>query len=410
MEIHLIAKFLILFFTFARSYINGKEIQKRINSGRSLVGGGTHQTKTKLKVYLHIGPHKTATSSIQHSIHHIRDDLMKKGICWPSFTNKREWLVPIPHKAVNELALDLAERSEVTPSILHATQKCFHQNLSVILSGEQFCVLNHSQITLLKDAILSVVPSGMEIEFKVIMFYREWLSRFYSFFGEIARTPRFVNNSTRLSYMSSFSRYLHHFFDYGEDITELNTLELANRYKSVFGKESLVIVDYDGMKASGKSVISLFLCDIMKIDCSHVKIEKSVKNKQSHMGYLHLAYLVYYDVNAAGLSLCNRDTWTYNFIDYYQNIDLQVPMVRNHVRFLHQHAKEVDTKFRREYGAEMLHSNQSAPLETIDNFVAVELDEAFVMSSSHWRGFFQRERERLKKEGKLCTSLSGFVI
>eukprot|EP01040_Poterioochromonas_malhamensis_P009968 gene9968-10832_t len=407
-EIHLIAKFLVLFFTFARSYINGKEIQKRINSGRSLVGGRTHQKK--LKVYLHIGPHKTATTSIQHYLYHIRDELMKKGICWPSFTNKREWLAPQPHKAVNELAFDLAERSEVTPSILHATQKCFHRNLSVILSAEQFCVLTHPQITLLKDAILSVAPSGIEIEFKVIMFYREWLSRFYSFFGEIARTPRFVNNSTRLSYMSSFSRYLHHFFDYGEDITELNTLALTNRYKSVFGKESLVIVDYDGMKASSKSVISLFLCDIIKIDCSNVKIEKSLKNKQSHMGYLHLAYLVYYDVHAAGFSFCNRDTWTYNFIDYYQNIDLQVPMVRNHVRFLHQHAKEVDNEFRQEYGTGMLHSNQSATLKTIDNFVEQELDEVFVLSSAHWREFFKTERERLNKEGKLCTSLNGFVI
>eukprot|EP01040_Poterioochromonas_malhamensis_P009967 gene9967-10831_t len=396
--------FFILLFAFTKFHVNGKEFQKSGHSGKGFIDGETFETKTKLKVYLHIGPHKTATTSIQHYLYHIRDDLMKKGICWPSFTNKREWLVPIPHKSKNELALDLIEKNEVTPSVLHATQKCFHQNSSVILSGEKFCVLNHPQITLLKDAILSVVPSGMEIEFKVIMFYREWLSRFYSFFGEIARTPRFVNNSTRLSYMSSFSRYLHHFFDYGEDITELNTLALANRYKSVFGKESLVIVDYDGMKASGKSVISLFLCDIMKIDCSHKNDDSTENHRRSHMGYLHLAYLVYYDVHAAGFSFCNRDTWTYNFIDYYQNIDLQVPMVHNHVRFLHQHAKEVDNEFRREYGAGMICSNQSATLQTIENFVAVELDEAEVMSSAHWHGFLQAERKRLKEEGKLCNA------
>eukprot|EP01040_Poterioochromonas_malhamensis_P013867 gene13867-15297_t len=394
--------FLIVSFAFILFSGNGKEIQQTDDSRRNLVDKETHQTKTQLKVYLHIGPHKTATTSIQHYLYHIRDDLMKKGICWPSFTNKREWLAPQPHKAVNELAFDLAERSEVTPSILHATQKCFHRNLSVILSGEKFCALNHSQITILKNAILSVVPSDIEIEFKVIMFYREWLSRLYSLFGQGARTPPFVNNSTKLSYMSSFSRYLYHFFDDGEN-TELNTLELANRYKSVFGKDNLVIVDYDGMKASNKSVTSLFLCDIMKIDCSSVTDESTERNQQSHMGYLHLAYLVYYDVHAAGFSFCNRDTWTYNFIDYYQNIDLQVPMVRNHVRFLHQHAKEVDNEFRKEYGTEMLHSNQSATLQTIDNFVAVELDEAVVLSSAHWREFFQRERERLKSEGKLCN-------
>eukprot|EP01040_Poterioochromonas_malhamensis_P012346 gene12346-13498_t len=364
--------------------------------------------KTKLKVYLHIGPHKTATTSIQHNLHNIRDDLMKKGICWPNFTNKREFLVSRAHKSLNELALDLIEKNEVTPSILHATQKCFHQNSSVVLSAERFSVLKHSQITMLKDVILSVVASDVEIEFKVIIFYREWLSRLYSFFGQCSRTPPFVNNSTRLSYMSSFSRYLYHFLDYGENNTELNTLALANRYKSVFGKESLVIVDYDGMKASNKSVISLFLCEIMKIDCSPVT-ESTERNQQSHMGYLHLAYLVYYDVHAAGFSFCNRDTWTYNFIDYYQSIHLQVPMVRNHVRFLHQHAKEVDNEFRREYGAAMLHSNQSATLETIYNFVAVELDEAVVLSSAHWRGFFQRERERLKSEGKLCNG-SGTLL
>eukprot|EP01040_Poterioochromonas_malhamensis_P012345 gene12345-13497_t len=365
--------------------------------------------KTKLKVYLHIGPHKTATTSIQHNLHNIRDDLMKKGICWPNFTNKREFLVSRAHKSLNELALDLIEKNEVTPSILHATQKCFHQNSSVVLSAERFSVLKHSQITMLKDVILSVVASDVEIEFKVIIFYREWLSRLYSFFGQCSRTPPFVNNSTKLRYMSSFSRYLYHFFDYGKNNTELNTLALANRYKSVFGKDSLVIVDYDGMKASNKSVTSLFLCDIMKIDCSPVTDETTERNQQSHMGYLHLAYLVYYDVHAAGFSFCNRDTWTYNFIDYYQSIHLQVPMVRNHVRFLHQHAKEVDNEFRREYGAAMLHSNQSATLETIYNFVAVELDEAVVLSSAHWRGFFQRERERLKSEGKLCNG-SGTLL
>eukprot|EP01040_Poterioochromonas_malhamensis_P023314 gene23314-28545_t len=115
----MIVFFLILFFAFTEFHVNGKEFQKSGHSGRGLIDGETYQTRTKLKVYLHIGPHKTATTSIQHYLYHIRDDLMKKGICWPSFASKREWLVPIPHKSKNELALDLIEKNEVTPSILH---------------------------------------------------------------------------------------------------------------------------------------------------------------------------------------------------------------------------------------------------------------------------------------------------
>lgn len=351
---------------------------------------------SKLTIFLHVGPHKTGSSHIQYYLTKVRQNLMERGICWPSLSNIS---TSYSHKALSSLAFDLRSKDQANPQILQEVTKCLTRGLSVIISAEDLCNLDEEEIFILRDALIHLIPSQVKIQFQVIIYYREWISRMYSTYAEETRKS--------LGKGISFSRHLFIYYDKFYNSAQMNTLLLARRYQKVFGMRNLVIIDYDGVNAARKDIAYVFVCDVLKTLCTESEglNEKALReNRKPNIPFLHLVYLVQRHIQARGNTVCKfDDSFISETMRYFVTRKLSPPIIRSDVAFLHPLSRAFDIEFRKEFEAIIRYSNQSATWESINQFYAEEIDEQTFYFDHGWIKFLNFEFDRLKRSGRLCT-------
>jgi hypothetical protein len=337
-------------------------------------------------VFIHVGPPKTGTTHIQtYLMKHIRY-LNSFKFCYPSAFLETE-------KAFRFLAFDLHMNKNLSAHKA-LINKCVVKQMNIFISAENLAPLNETKLEVLK----TLFPQGSTIY--IIIAYREWLSRMYSHYTEEAKV-----NLYRAGPISSFL-----YEDYGNIVNsplEYDMKHMVDRFVAVFGWNNTMVVDYHGVMSSGKDLVYVFLCEIVKVLCfktRYMNIKTTHENKRPNEKYIHLIALLRDYIHFHGYRFCRIKIGEFSrtLLAYYNELKPNPPTKISHLTLLYPYSQALDEKFRNKYGSVMLYNNQTAALSSMQKLEAVEINEREFYSDPTWKEWLQKELERLLRNKKIC--------
>lgn len=196
------------------------------------------------KFIVHVGPHKTGTSSLQEALFHNRDQLLAQGYDYPEFGR---------HPAMRHLpghhgiAHSLQQRQELPAGFAEALKQLSGDH-RVIFSSESFANLNPSGVQLLLQAL---GPGNVEI----IYYARRWEQLLPSVWQEL------VKHGTSLSYLE----FLNHQTSAPMASGYLNYMNVLDRWDGAAGANRLRIFSYDNLRAEGLDIVQHFCTRVLGV-------------------------------------------------------------------------------------------------------------------------------------------------
>jgi hypothetical protein len=345
-----------------------------------------------LKIYVHIGPHKTGSTHIQTYLEENWQSLEKENICIPSSVHSAK------NFAVLAGSLDYYPADEI-PELpeLKEIQNCLKKKMNVVISTENFSGLQPDKVVSLKNWLEKAVQ-GQEVEVKIIFYYREWLNSMYSVYFEIQK--QFQDTG-----VTTFSEFF--------TMNNVTTDRFSNEFKvqnfvQVFGEENMIIVDYYGVEAAKKDVAYVFVCEVMGVYCKEATElnngKASQENSHFDMVYLHYMYLLEIYLNTHFMRRCVFDTnslyWEVSDL-YARNIPF--PTKVSHFDFYHDLAVEKDKKFQEKYKQRFLYGNHAINVQKINDFHVDELNVIAFYKDPKWELFMKEETVRFIQQGLICV-------
>ena len=180
---------------------------------------------------IHIGPHKTGTTYLQHAFTRLRPELAERGVIYPE-----QWGGRHGHHA-------LAMAIEGCDASLPAAFEAFHRPdvQTVLLSSETLAFASDADVGRL-HALLGGEPA-------ILVFYcRRWSELIPSSWHEIVKhgslitMPEFVLGCLSDPPASSLVNFAH----------------VLDRYAKVFGASALRVVSYNGVLEAGQDLFTHF--------------------------------------------------------------------------------------------------------------------------------------------------------
>ncbi len=243
-----------------------------------------------MKIFLHIGTHKTGSTALQSFLHNNRQQLLSKGVYYAETANDLTG-----HQSIAWMIRD-GEIAQAKDFILQQLSKAQEHNCdSLVLSSEEF------EFTHDVKRVASVLPLPTEI----ILFLRRQDDYLESEYGQHLRM-----------YNIRFTGDIYQFYMYHNLFNRFNYQFIANRWQKHFPKESFHIVNYD--EAKKHNIFDTFF-KIICTDRNHlITVGETYKNVGlSAQAYVYLARLnemsLSYDQHHRGLSILksyfpNKDT------------------------------------------------------------------------------------------------------
>jgi hypothetical protein len=344
-----------------------------------------------VKVYLHVGPHKTGSTHVQKFILTHLKELKEAGFCFPSTK-------PIQNKSISRLTLalhttgNLTQLRQVISDCLEGKDNQPKEN--IFMTAENIAALSATQLEVLK----SLFPVDSKIV--IMLAYREWLNRMYSQYTQISKVNILLS--------APFSSFL--FDDYGHltYYQSFNMISLIQKFEKVFGSENIRLLDYYGITAEGKDIVHGYFCEIMNILCSSTSLlnkDKSLITYENVKPFGHLIHLIsivrdyIFSQGYVFLSRLSLATFTKKLVANY-TIDpflSYLPTKKSRSLLLHPYAIQTDTHFRAEYGRKMLYSNATAAMEAMKTVEPVEIDIKIFFRNKKWIKWLGDELQRIKK-------------
>jgi hypothetical protein len=344
-----------------------------------------------LKIYVHIGAHKTGSTHIQTYVEANWENLEKENICIPSATHSAKNFASLAGAFASfpiEKLQDMPEFKEI--------QNCLQKKMNVVLSTENFSTLNADKVVALKNWLVKAAE-GHEVEVKIILYYREWLNYVYSVYFELQK-----------QYQTGVTTFSEH-FAMNNITTEVNSYEFkAQNYIKAFGEENMIIVDYYGVQASNKDIAYVFVCEIMGVYCHQAAELNNGKASQenSHLDlvYLHYIYLLDLYLNSHLMRRCVLDVkFIYWEISGLAGRKIQFPTKVSHFDFFRELAIQRDLDFRETYKKNFLYGNRDANVQKIHDFHVDEMDVIAFYKDPKWIVFMRDETARYIKQGVICA-------
>lgn len=201
----------------------------------------------KKKLFLHIGTHKTGTTSLQFFLDKNREDLLTQGFCYPQIA----WY----HHAQHMLAFQL---QNVCPDHMPQPENNIWKHLNeiiessscenVILSSEEFSVIDKSAIEKLKNYL-------KKFEVKIIIYLRSQVDLFESMYNQQVKDWKSPRKEPIQFFLTQPDK-LYPKFNYFENL---------KNWVEFFGKDNIIVKGYEG-----SNTIDSFL-NIVGIDKSKIK-------------------------------------------------------------------------------------------------------------------------------------------
>jgi len=232
---------------------SGSSFNLKIISGKFAKSDRLENNKT---IYIHIGPHKTGTTTIQHALFSNEDRLLQAGILCPksgrSFPSSA---------AIHNLGFEsLSYKRKFDPK--YGTWKDLRKEIDhsegiqkVILSSEVLSVLDLNKIKYIKKILKNY-------NFKIVAYLRRQDEAIQSTWVE------HVRNAGQKPIIDSFYDWLEK-FNYSFGNTDY--LNIVSKWERVFSKENIILRIFDPPHFSGSLFNDfLLLCDENILDLKKV--------------------------------------------------------------------------------------------------------------------------------------------
>lgn len=200
--------------------------------------------KDKRKVYLHVGPHKTATTAIQKSLQRNTKVLSSNNLSYPLlgevFTGKDY----ISDKSYDEFAhhhFCEALKKDNQGFVFEFIEKLKKIETDAVISSENFVFLQDDKVAALADLL---------DDFDVQVIY----TKRYCADLLVSNWQENVKHGSFLSWSQYFFQHIHKPFS----SNVLNSLLVLDRYRKAFGQDAITIIDYQQFDQDNKSIISGF--------------------------------------------------------------------------------------------------------------------------------------------------------
>jgi hypothetical protein len=342
-----------------------------------------------LKIYVHIGTHKTGSTHIQTYLEKNWQNLEKENICIPSSTHSAKNFAPLA--SLFDRRQEIPETAELTE-----IQNCLQKKMNVIISTENFSTLKAEKVVMLKNW-LEKASQGHEVEVKIILYYREWLNYMYSLY--------FEKQKIYLTGVTTFSE----FFAMNNVTSDEFSYEVKTRnFVKAFGEENMIIVDYYGVEAAQKDIAYVFVCEVMGVYCSEATELNTGKATQENphldLVYLHYLYLLDIYLNTHFMRRCVVDTrFLYWEVAGLTKRKIEFPTKVSHFDFYRDFAIEKDKSFQEKYKQRFLYGNHAVNAQHINDFHADEMDVIAFYRDPKWELFMKDETVQYIKQGIICA-------
>jgi hypothetical protein len=205
-------------------------------------GASHHQREDRLtRFILHIGPHKTGTTYIQHTLDALRDVLLKRGVCVPSIWNAAPG-VPSHHRLVRAI-----RNRDLTLIQDQVREIVAQRHRYVVISCEGLSTFTPDQVAQLQQLLGSAA-------IQVVHYVRRWPERLPSAWQEHVRQghattfPEFIVRQT-MGY-DGFSR---------------PDTAILDSYSTVFGADQIKIVSYSYLVDNDLDIARHFLASFLDL-------------------------------------------------------------------------------------------------------------------------------------------------
>ena len=218
--------------------------------------------KPQKKLYLHIGLHKTGTTSIQLFMHknatQIHDDY---GVCYLPIPS--DDIVPYQHRFLNKLMISNEEE------FINQFEKSLNNADTILISSE--CFLEKSEYAEQLAKLKHLFD-----ETHIIIYLRrqdEWIESLY-------KQVIMYNHKIGFTIDEWLDKIL---FD-GYLYYNANFLETLNRWSLIFGKENITLRSFDKEKLHDGNIVSDF-CQVLSIPSQHfnnnqIHANAGIKNRE----------------------------------------------------------------------------------------------------------------------------------
>lgn len=195
---------------------------------------------TKPKAFIHIGPHKTASTHIQTFLSDNLNIIRNHGL-HPLFNESHgaKYYAPFAADLLNQVTdsdIIALGRSHISEHLIAGR--------SIVFSSETLCALGHNAIALMLELF-----AGFEVH--IVFVFRDILTRTASKFVHEASNPGQHGHSGQL------------FADFFVDSSQQQLYaRMIGKYITAVGKNRVYGIDYQGCAAAGVSLEYVFLNDI----------------------------------------------------------------------------------------------------------------------------------------------------
>jgi hypothetical protein len=192
---------------------------------------------------LHIGPHKTGSTSLQNRLLNSRAHLNSNGFEYPLFG--------ITHFAHHDIYRFLAPHHEASSDMSELGLKALTESGSnIILSSEDFIYLPVESLQRLRQLF-----EGFRIE--VVLFLRNPVDLWPSHWQEMVKNGR---DEPLIDYIGAYFGVTDTI-----DFRYMHPVSQATRFAKVFGRENLRLFCYDNILAENDDLIGFFVRNILQI-------------------------------------------------------------------------------------------------------------------------------------------------
>jgi hypothetical protein len=345
---------------------------------------------TPLKIYVHIGTHKTGSTHIQAYLEKNWQNLEKENICIPSSTHSAKNFAPLANlfKDHDQIPVNATEFTEI--------QNCLQKNMNVVISTETFSTLKAEKVAMLKNW-LDKAAQGYEVEVKIVLYYREWLNFMYSLYFEKQKLY-----STGVTTFSEF------FAMNNVTANQFSHEVKAQNFVKAFGVENMIIVDYYGVDAAQKDIANVFVCEILGVYC-HKAAElnngkASQENSHFDMVYLHYLYLLDIYLSSHFMRRCViHSRFLYGEAAGLAKRKIEFPIKVSQFEFYRDFAIEKDKHFQEKYKQRFLYGNHEANVRQINDFHVDEMDVIAFYRDPIWELFMKEETVKYIQQGIICA-------
>jgi hypothetical protein len=205
------------------------------------------------RLVLHVGPHKTGSTYLQHQLVQSREALRRYGWEYPEFGQR----LFAQHNIYSWLANE-RNGGDVTEQGLLAL---LANHPRLIISSEDFSYLSRDGLTR-----LATLVSDRPIE--VVYFLRSTTDVWPSHWQELVRHGR---DETFLEYLAAFAgwvRALH--------VNGMNPMSQLNRFANALGKNAIKIICYDNIVDKKDDIFHYFCENILGLDANQLPASRRV--------------------------------------------------------------------------------------------------------------------------------------